>query len=90
LAYFSAQKPLPKPNSFEKMINNVAKNFNRYLEPHKRLSEYECRVKLKEAVLLNPMIKKQTKTDPLETVRILHKCHLPRDMVTEFINNAFN
>jgi hypothetical protein len=46
---------------------------------------------LKEAVLLNPMIKKQTKTDPLEIVRILHKCRLPRDMVTEIINaNAFN
>ncbi len=57
------------------------------------MSEYECRVKLKEAVMSNPMIKKQTKTDPLETVRILHKCRLPRDMVTEVISElceAFN
>ena len=57
------------------------------------MSESECRVKLKEAVLLNPMIKKQTKSGPLETAIILRKYHLPRDIVTEIINelvNAFN
>ena len=57
------------------------------------MSEYECRVKLKEAVMSNPMIKKQTKSGPLETARLLRKYHLSRDIATEIINelvNAFN
>ncbi len=53
----------------------------------------ECRAKLKEALMSNPMFKKQTKSGPLETARLLRKYHLPRDIATEIINelvNAFN
>ena len=53
----------------------------------------ECRAKLKEALMSNPMFKKQTKSGPLETARFLRKYHLSRDIATEIINelvNAFN